>query len=157
LNKATRSRRTPVVRQPESGPRSVATWVTAVIGLVLVALSTLPVYRLLDSPDTGLAGASTAECVWHARSDARGILGVTPFLGRGDLPWTGGKGALFVQDLGPERNAALLALHPERQPYVYMMPDPEATLPVLLPYDQAMAQLWDRSAAAGRPDSGRPQ
>jgi hypothetical protein len=131
---------------------------------VLAALDTVPrainLPRAVEiAPDNRIRVAAgetlTPDCMWHARSDTRGILGLAPFLWRGDLTGDAdllgnSSGPLFVQDLGPERNAAMLARHPGRRPYVYMMPDPEAALPVLLPYDQGMALLWPA------PDADRP-
>jgi hypothetical protein len=82
------------------------------------------------------------ECAVQVRADARGILDLAPLLWRGDLPGGEGDGVLYVRDLGPDRNAVLLAALPERQPWVYMMPGLDARSPVLLPYDQGMDLLW---------------
>ena len=48
---------------------------------------------------------------------------------------------MFVRDFGPELNRRLLELYPERRPFVFVPKDP-ALQPEIVPYDEAMAQLW---------------
>jgi hypothetical protein len=86
------------------------------------------------------------ECVRQARSDRFGVLDLAPFLWRGALPGSDDPRPLFVRDLGPARNAALLQRYRARTPWVYMMTDP-ASAPVLVAYDEAMSLLWDEAAA----------
>lgn len=81
------------------------------------------------------------DCVREIRADTRGIIEVVPFLWRGDLPGLPGEGPLYVRDLGPERNRAMLRRHRDRRPYVFLTEAPEAP-PVLLPYDRGMRLLW---------------
>jgi hypothetical protein len=84
----------------------------------------------------------TADCMRQVRSDERGILDIAPLLWRGDLPGAPPTGTLFARDLGPERNALLMVRHPDRQPWVYMLPDPATETPVLVPYSVGMRTLW---------------
>jgi hypothetical protein len=86
----------------------------------------------------------TPACMQQARSDARGILDIAPLLWRGELPSgaEAGTGTLYVRDLGPVRNRALLEQHPHRQHLVYMLPHVHAQEPVVLPYDDGMQLLW---------------
>jgi hypothetical protein len=81
----------------------------------------------------------TAECRVQMRSDERGILDLAPLLWRGDLPGAAARGALYVRDLGPTRNAELIARHPDRQPYVYAQ---RGDAIVLYPYAEGMSALW---------------
>jgi hypothetical protein len=83
----------------------------------------------------------TPLCQRHMRSDQAGILDVTPLLWQGDLPGQKGRGALFVRDLGPERNAELIRRYPQRTPLVYATPSPQSQ-PVLWSYDAGMRRLW---------------
>jgi hypothetical protein len=47
---------------------------------------------------------------------------------------------MFVRDLGPERNGALIAAEPARTPYL-LLADAEGRLS-LEPYDAAAFRLW---------------
>jgi hypothetical protein len=85
----------------------------------------------------------TAECARQAHSDRLGVMDVTPLLWQGDLPGAPPRGARYVRDLGPERNAALIRRHPDRTPWVYG-PFDNGT-PAMLPYAEGMARLWDAS------------
>jgi hypothetical protein len=48
---------------------------------------------------------------------------------------------MFVRDFGPELNSRLLDAYPDRQPFVFVPKDPSRP-PEIVPYDEAMAQLW---------------
>ncbi|MEX1183632.1 MAG: hypothetical protein WEF86_10395 [Gemmatimonadota bacterium] len=87
------------------------------------------------------------ECVQQVQSDVRGVMPVTPLLWQGDLPGDAvPRGALFVRDLGPARNAEAIARYPAREPWLYAMPAPDAAGPVLFPYEQGMSLLWKQQA-----------
>jgi hypothetical protein len=83
----------------------------------------------------------TAQCLRHIRSDSTGILDLTPLLWRGDLPDGPERGALFVRDLGPERNAELIRRYPRRKPLVYALASPRGH-PALYSYEEGMRRLW---------------
>jgi hypothetical protein len=83
-------------------------------------------------------------CMRQAHADRLGVLDLPPFLWHGDLPGGRATGALFARDLGPERNALLIEANPGRVPFVYMMPDTAAPLPILVPYDEGMDRIWGR-------------
>jgi hypothetical protein len=84
----------------------------------------------------------TADCMRQVHSDSAGILDIAPMLWLSDVPGTPAKGALIMRDLGPERNAALIAKHPDRTPFVYMLPSTATETPVLVPYAEGMRRLW---------------
>jgi hypothetical protein len=96
----------------------------------------------------------TPACLRQMNADRRGAVEFPELLWQGDLPGLGRTGALFARDLGPALNARLQALHPERRPLVYLRPEPHLA-PVLLPYAEGMAVLWelpgDRSDGGGAP------
>ena len=48
---------------------------------------------------------------------------------------------MFVRDFGPERNRRLLDAYPDRRPFVFVPKDPRLP-PEIVPYDEAMVQLW---------------
>jgi hypothetical protein len=128
---------------------------------ILARLDTLPragsellAVRITRGAHIGLRPGEqlTPECEAQARSDRHGILDIAPLLWRGDLHGRPGSGTLFVRDLGPQRNAEMLAAHPQRRPWVYMMPDTAAALPVLVPYEAGMRALWSElSTSASAP------
>jgi 4-amino-4-deoxy-L-arabinose transferase-like glycosyltransferase len=87
------------------------------------------------------------ECLREARSDARGILDIAPFIWQADVPGVAGDGALFVRDLGPAANARLIAALPERTPFVWYLARPDAD-PRLVPYAAGMRAIWGGSEPA---------
>jgi len=95
------------------------------------------------APDAPL----TAACVRQARADRNGILDVAPLVWRGDLSGGPVHGALFVRDLGPERNARLIARMPERVPMMLHTPS-DMAVPQLHPYEEAVRIVWGESATA---------
>lgn len=72
-------------------------------------------------------------------SDFDGVLSLSPLVWRGDLPGLGSAGAMFVRDLGPERNARLIERFPDREAKVLLKRGGEVPL---VSYDRGMAQLW---------------
>jgi hypothetical protein len=103
-----------------------------------------PPPRQLRMPSGSVIRAYEGEtldrvCERQAASDFRGVLGLPPFLWQGDLPGLGSGGAMFVRDLGPERNARILEGFPAREPRVLMRRDGEV---LFVPYDRGMMELW---------------
>lgn len=92
-------------------------------------------------PGTDLA----PDCRRQAMADRFGILDVAPLLWLGDLSGGPTTGPMYVRDLGPERNARLIAKHPDRAPYLFFTPG-DLEPPVLRPYDEALALLWSHDA-----------
>lgn len=84
----------------------------------------------------------TPECEREAASDFSAVVALPPLLWQGDLPGLGSHGAMYVRDLGPERNARLLARFPERTPAVLVRG--EADQLRLVPYGRGMTQLWSK-------------
>lgn len=90
----------------------------------------------------------SAQCVRELHSDRLGIVDVTPFLWKSEVPGLEGRHALVVRDMGPEANAAMLRRYPGRSRLMYFRPAPDDP-PVLRPYEESMRLLWDfRRAAA---------
>lgn len=79
------------------------------------------------------------RCQREAASDFMGIVGLPPLLWQGDLPGLGSTGAMFVRDLGPERNRRLIDRFRERQPLVLMRSRGAVQL---VPYGDGMKALW---------------
>jgi hypothetical protein len=79
-------------------------------------------------------------CAREAAADRFGSLALAPLLWQGDLPGLESGRPMFVRDLGPERNGAVLAAFPDRRPLV--LGYGEGGGPGLLPYEDAMALLW---------------
>ena len=86
--------------------------------------------------------ALSAACAREIHADRNGVLDIAPLLWQGDLPGLPAAGAMIVRDLGPEANAALIAAHPERVPYVFFTPSPDSE-PALVPYEQGIAAIWE--------------
>lgn len=76
----------------------------------------------------------TPECMREASADRFGALDV----GRALL--AGNNAVLVARDFGPELNAALIARHPARRPFL-LMPDQQGRV-VTLPYEQGLQTLW---------------
>lgn len=81
-------------------------------------------------------------------ADRFGVVALAPLVWQGDLPGIEEGRPLFVRDFGPELNQRLLRLYPDRRPWVFVPRDPESA-PEIVPYDEAMAQLWGVVGAAG--------
>jgi 4-amino-4-deoxy-L-arabinose transferase-like glycosyltransferase len=84
----------------------------------------------------------TAECEREATSDFAGALGLPPLLWQGDLPGLPVEGAMFVRDLGPDRNQRLIERSPEREPMVLVAREGQLRL---LSFDEGMRELWPSS------------
>ena len=81
-------------------------------------------------------------CTREAGADPYGAVALAPLVWQGDLPGDDEEGRpMFVRDFGPELNRRLLELYPDRRPFVFVPKDP-ALPPEIVPYDEAMAQLW---------------
>jgi hypothetical protein len=82
-----------------------------------------------------------AACAREAAADRFGSIALAPLLWQGDLPGLEQGRPMFVRDLGPERNRAVLSAYSDRQPWVWGYESRGAS-PVLMPYERAMALLW---------------
>jgi hypothetical protein len=83
----------------------------------------------------------TAACAREARSDRLGVSDIAPLLWQAGLPGLDDGRATLVRDLGPERNARLIAAHPGRPVLALASRSPDRS-PELMPYDGAMDLLW---------------
>ena len=83
----------------------------------------------------------TAECRREIQADRFGAVALAPLLWQGDLPGDERGRPLFVRDLGPETNAQIRALFPDRAPFVFSPFSPGAS-PRILGYEEAMRILW---------------
>lgn len=79
------------------------------------------------------------RCRREAASDYEGAVGLPPLLWQGDLPGLDGAGAMFVRDLGPERNAELIGRFPEREPRTLTRREGGI---VVEPYEVGEGRLW---------------
>lgn len=82
----------------------------------------------------------SADCLREVHSDRFGILDIAPLFWKGDVPGGTPRGTLYVRDLGPERNAALIAREPGRSAWVYAVAADGGL--TLMPYEQGMDLLW---------------
>ena len=89
-------------------------------------------------------------CLREAGADRKGAVALAPLVWQGDLPGIEEGRPMFVRDFGPERNRRILDAYPERQPFVFVPKDPSLS-PEIVPYDEAMAQLWGVVGVAGTP------
>jgi hypothetical protein len=102
----------------------------------------------------------TAACMREAAADRIGALDIAPLLWQASLPGLDARGPMFVRDLGPERNARLIAAMPERTPYVLIAEDndrsavlaggraqPEAGAARVVAYAQGIAAIWGAEEA----------
>ena len=87
-------------------------------------------------------------CIREAGADRYGAVALAPLVWQGDLPGDEEGRPMFVRDFGPELNRRLLELYPDRRPFVFVPKDP-ALPPEIVPYDEAMAQLWGVVRSAG--------
>ncbi len=95
-------------------------------------------------PDEQLA----PECRRQARSDRHGTLPLMPLLWQGDLPGLGGGSAMYVRDLGPATNAALIDRFPERRPVVLFLRERDRS-PTVVAYELGMEVLWGEAGTGG--------
>ncbi|MCA9737439.1 MAG: hypothetical protein KC645_07420, partial [Gemmatimonadetes bacterium] len=95
-------------------------------------------------------------CRREAAADLPGVDPLAPLLWQGDLPGLTSGGALYVRDLGPERNASLLSRFPRHRPALLARRGGAA---VLLPYGPAIEARWSpayEDSAAGAAEPGTP-
>ena len=90
------------------------------------------------------------ECLREIGADRFGTVAFAPLVWQGDLPGLEEGRPMFVRDFGPERNRRLLDAYPERRPFVFVPKDPSQP-PEIVPYDEAMSQLWGVVRAVARP------
>ncbi|MCH7855739.1 MAG: hypothetical protein IIB37_03220 [Gemmatimonadetes bacterium] len=89
-------------------------------------------------------------CIREINADRYGTVALAPLIWQGDLPGLEEGRPMFVRDFGPELNRRLLEAYPERQPFVFVPKDPNRP-PEIVPYAEAMAQLWGVVRAVARP------
>lgn len=89
-------------------------------------------------------------CAREVGADRYGAVALAPLIWQGALPGLEEERPMFVRDFGPERNMRILDSYPERQPFVFVPKDPSLP-PEIVPYDEAMAQLWGVVSAVARP------
>ena len=89
-------------------------------------------------------------CSREVGADRFGAVALAPLLWQGDLPGIEEGRPMFVRDFGPEQNRRLLDAHPDRRPFVFVPKDPRFP-PEIVPYDEAMAQLWGVVGVARTP------
>ncbi len=118
-----------------------------------------PVPLLQRTMPSGSAVLSTGpdeqlseDCLREMASDFAGVVGLPQLMWQGDLPGLGGEAAMFVRDMGPDRNQVLLEAFPERRPAVMLAPTPGAT-PVLTEYEDGMTRLWEQDLGIDPPGS----
>jgi hypothetical protein len=80
-------------------------------------------------------------CSREVAADRFGSIALAPLLWQGDLPGLEHGRPMFVRDLGPERNRAVLSAYSDRRPLVWGY-ESLGGPPVLMPYERAMALLW---------------
>jgi hypothetical protein len=83
----------------------------------------------------------TADCMREVHSDRFGILDIAPLFWKGDVPGGTPRGPLFVRDLGPDRNAAMIAREPGRSAWIYAVAADGGL--TLMPYQQGVDLLWN--------------
>jgi hypothetical protein len=83
--------------------------------------------------------AMDTGCAREIAADTAGVVDVTPFLWQGDLPGISGTEAMFVRDMGPQENAAVLAMYPGRAPLFAMTARDRVTL---VDYRAGMQSRW---------------
>ena len=92
-----------------------------------------------------MAGLPLSEmnprCQRDFESDSLGSLGLTNYLWLDDLPGLPPKGPLWARDLGPEENARLIEVYPDRFP-LFLLPDGESGDWSVVPYDLGINTLW---------------
>ncbi len=84
------------------------------------------------------------DCLRAASADAFGSIALAPLLWQGDLPGLERGAPLFVRDLGPAGNAAILDRFSGRPALVFTYA-PGGGPPALHAYDDAMRFLWNES------------
>ena len=89
-------------------------------------------------------------CTREVGADRYGAVALAPLVWQGDLPGDESGRPMFVRDFGPELNMRLLDLYPDRRPFVFVPKDP-ALPPEIVPYAEAMAQLWGVVGSAETP------
>jgi hypothetical protein len=81
------------------------------------------------------------DCLREVAADTSGALDVAPHLWQHDLPGLPARGTMFVRDLGPARNAELIAAYPSRRPLALLQRASDDVV-TLVPYEDAMRALY---------------
>lgn len=100
-------------------------------------------------------------CTRAAASDSLAELGITGLLWLDDLPGIPGEGAMWVRDLGPERNRVLIEAYPDREPRFLKGPATSTGGSWdVIPYEEGMRLLWggpvDSPTGSVPPPEGGP-
>jgi hypothetical protein len=82
------------------------------------------------------------DCSREIVSDSAGIIDISSFLWRTDLPGLTGDGTMIVRDMGPEANARLIAHYPNRTPMFFYRAAGEDKGPQLVAYAEGLRRLW---------------
>ncbi len=131
--------------------RAVVAGDDAAAAQMMGALDTVPRANRLPipvelAPGDGMRVAAgevlTGPCMQQALSDRFGIIDISPLLWQAELHGRAGDGPLIVRDLGPERNARLLARYPDRSAWLYVADHESADGVRLLPYGSGVRELW---------------
>ena len=83
----------------------------------------------------------TPECRRQAQADRFGAVSLPPLVWQGDLPGDESGRPLFARDLGPDKNARIRSMFPNRAAYVFSPFVPEGP-PEFVSYQDAMRVLW---------------
>jgi hypothetical protein len=91
------------------------------------------------------------ECRRQFTSDGQGVTGLPALLWQGDLPGLSPGGAMFVRDMGAERNALLIDRFPGRRVLFLMPASRRARVnePRLVSYERGTSALWGTGPEAG--------
>jgi hypothetical protein len=96
----------------------------------------------------------TPSCSRQLASDRLGITDISPLLWQADLHGDAdARGTLIARDLGPERNADLIAVHRGRQAWLYVQ-DSAAEPGQVVPYSEGQNVLWGATQAQPRGGDG---
>lgn len=89
----------------------------------------------------------TPECARHLQADRFGMVSLAPLLLKGELPGLEtGHRPMYVRDLGPRRNRAVMEAFPQRTPYLLAATTMDGA-PRAMPYEEGERLIW-------RPDPG---
>ena len=83
-------------------------------------------------------------CARQLAADRFGAVSLAPLVWQGDLPGVEEGLPLYVRDMGPERNRAVLELYPRRVALVFT-PTVLDGPPRIVPYEEGMELLWGAS------------
>jgi hypothetical protein len=111
-----------------------------------------------QAPPPWMVERPPPQCQRQAASDGYGITALPGLLWQGDLPGLPPRGAMFVRDMGPERNERLLARFPDRRALALVQSSPllASSRPVLVSYERGTLMLWGNEPAGGTGSRAEP-